>query len=130
MALVLKIIPALILWGSWIYVIISVPYPESLTKASSYQLLSFFVPLFLALIFTINLFIKNILRSIFISFGIIILLILKALDSLNIVSAGLTILAVLLILSYFKPIKHLTPTKSGLTSGSFIPKLKHLRRKR
>ncbi|OGE14711.1 hypothetical protein A3F00_03475 [Candidatus Daviesbacteria bacterium RIFCSPHIGHO2_12_FULL_37_11] len=121
--LILKIIPALFSWGIFVYVILNVPYPESLTRADSFQLLSFFIPFFLSLIFSINLALNNILRSIFISFGIIILLVLKALDSLNLVSTGLTVLAVILLLSYFKRSSHLTPIKSGLTSGSFIPKL-------
>lgn len=128
--IILKLIPALFFWGIFIYVIFNIPYPESLTQANSFQLLSFFIPLFLALIFSINLIFKNILRSIFISFGAIILVILKALDSLNLVSAAITILAVALLVSYFKKGRNLTPIKSGLTSGSNIPKLKSLRRKR
>ena len=120
--LILKIIPALILWGIWIYVILNVPYPESLTKADPFQLFSFFIPLFLALIFSINLILKNILRSIFISFGIIIFLILKALDSLNLVSAVVTTIAVWLLISYFNPIRS-TQAGANLTSRSFIPKL-------
>lgn len=121
--LILKIIPALIFWGVFIYVIIYVNYPESLTKAAANQLLYFFVPLFLALIFTVNILLKSIIRSILVSFGVIILLVLQALDSLNIVSAGLTIIAVGLLISYFK-------TSSSLTSGSKIPKLRSLRRKK
>jgi len=121
--LFLKILLSLIFWGVFIYVVFQIPYPESLTQASINQLLYFFIPLFLALIFTSNLLLKSILRSILISFGIILLLVLKALDSLNIVSALLTIIAVGLLISYFK-----TPT--SLTSGSNIPKLRSLRRKK
>lgn len=119
-SLILKVIPALFFWGIFIYVILQVPYPNSLTQASIPQLLYFFIPLFLSLIFTLNIFLKSILRSILISFGIIILLILKALDSLNLVSALLTIIAVGLLFSYFK--------KPVLTSGSNIPKLTRWRK--
>lgn len=123
LSLILNVIPALFFWAVFIYVIFYIPYPESLTKASSFQLLSFFIPIFLALIFSINIIFKNVTRSILISFGVIILLALKALDSLNFVSAILTILAMILLFSYFKKNAH-------LTSGSFIPKLKNLRRKK
>lgn len=119
---ILKFIPALFFWGIFIYVIFVIPYPDSLTQTSVYQLLYFFTPLFLALIFTINLLLKSMIRSILISFGILVLLILKALDSLNIVSAGLIILAVGLLLSYFKPPKRLTPSSN-------IPKLTRWRKR-
>lgn len=122
-SLLSKIIPALIFWGIWIYVIFFTEYPKSLTEASIFQLLSFFIPLFLALTLTLNIFLKSIIRSILISFGIIILLVLKALDSLNIVSALLTIIAVGLLFSYFRK----PSIKSELTSGSNIPKLTKLR---
>lgn len=121
--LILKVITALFFWGIFLYVIFFIPYPNSLTQASPYHLLSFFIPLFLALIFTFNILLKSILKSIILSFGIIIFLILKALDSLNIVSLILTVIAVGLLLSYFKPPK-------DLNSTSKIPKLRSLRRKK
>ena len=127
----LKILLALIFWGIFSYVIIYVNYPESLTQASTGQLLYFFIPLFLAIIFTVNILLRSIIRSILIAFGVIILLVLKALDSLNLVSAGLTIIAIGLLFSYFNPsTRSARSGPSGLTSGSNIPKLKSLRRKR
>lgn len=122
----LKIFPALIFWGVFIFVIFQVPYPESLTQASSFQLLSFFAPLFLALIFTLNLFLKFIFFSVSISLGIIFMLLLKSLNALNFVSAILIIVAVGLLLSYFKK----TKGKNNLTSVSRISKLTHLHRKK
>ena len=119
--LLLKIISALIFWGIFIYVILYVQYPESLTQASVNQLLYFFIPLFLGLTFTINLILKSIISCITISFGIITLLILKALDSLNIATVGLTVIAIGLLFSYFK-------TPQSLTSGSKIPKLTRWRK--
>ena len=56
--IILKIFPALIFWGIFIFVIFQLPYPESLTQASLFQLLAFFIPLFLALVLTLNLFLK------------------------------------------------------------------------
>lgn len=107
--LFLKIIPALIFWGIWILVIFYVPYPESLTQASLWQILAFFIPLFLALTFTL---------SAPIALGIVFLTLLKALDALNFVSAALIITAVALLL------------RVRLTSARKISKLTSLRRKR
>lgn len=126
MSLFLKLIPALIFWGIWILVIFYVPYPESLTQASAWQMLAFFVPLFLALTFTLNLFFNFIFSSAAISLGVVFLLLLKALNALNFVSATLTIVAVGLLLSYFRKEKG----KSSLTSGQKISKLTSLQRKR
>lgn len=100
-----KIIQALIFWGIFIYVVLQVPYPKSLTQATTFQLLSFFTPLFLALTFTLNLFLNSFFLSASVSLGIIFLLFLKALDTLNFVSAGLTIIAVGLLLSYFGKVR-------------------------
>lgn len=122
MAYFLKAIPALIFWGIFILVIFTVPYPETLTSASSIQLLVFFIPLFLSLAFTFEIFIKFLPRSIALSFGLIILLILKPLGSLNLVSAGLTIVAIVLLISYFK--------KKRLTIHSNVPKIKNLSRRK
>lgn len=119
----LKIFPALIFWGIFILVLFQVEYPKSLTQASLFQILIFFIPLFLSLSFSFNLFFKNIYSSITMSMGVALLLILKSLDALNLVTGGLTILAIYLFLSYFRKAK-----KRGLTSSIKIPKLKSLRR--
>jgi len=124
--IILKIFPALIFWGIFIFVIFQLPYPESLTQASLFQLLAFFIPLFLALVLTLNLFLKFIFFSASISLGIIFLLLLKALNTLNFVSAALIIVAVGLLLSYFRKNK----VKHNLTSLSKISKLTSLHRKK
>lgn len=127
MSFFLKVAPALISWGIFLYVIFQVPYPKSLTQASPYQLFSFFASLFLATIFSINIFLKNFFSSASISLGIIFLLLLKALDALNFVSIGLIILAVILFLNYFK--KH-PSTSSGLKNLTYtqkVPKLHAMR---
>ncbi|MDD5147595.1 MAG: hypothetical protein PHV63_03575 [Candidatus Daviesbacteria bacterium] len=116
-----KIIPALIFWGIFILVVLQVPYPESLTQANYIQLIPFFVPLYFALSFTLNIFLKNIFSSGSFSLGLIFLLILKALDTLNIVTGLLTAVATYLLFSYFRKIK-----KRSLTKLSKIPKLTQL----
>lgn len=117
----LKILPLLFFWGIFIFVIFRMPYPQTLIQANTVQLISFFVPLFLGITFTINLFLKNIYSSASLSFGLICLLTLKALDILNLVTALLTIAAVSLLVSYFWKMK-----RSSLTKLPKIPKLTHL----
>lgn len=124
MSLLLKIIPALIFWGIFGYIIIKVPYPQTLTQANTTQLLAFFIPLFLALSFTIDLLLNFYLYSASVAFGIIILLILKGLGALNLIPASLTIISIALLMSYFKKSK-----KTSLTSFKKIPKLTHLRKR-
>lgn len=103
--IILKAFPPLFFWGIFAGVILTIPYPESFTQAKLDQLAFFFLPLFLALTFTLNIFLKNILQSFSISLGLIFLLILKALDSLNFVTGILILISVGLLSSYFKKAK-------------------------
>ena len=123
---ILKILPALVLWGIFAYVIFNVPYPTSLTQANTWQTLFFFASLFLALTFTVNIFLKFLPFSATIAFGLILLLILKAIDTLNLATASLTLLAVYLFLSYFKKAQK-TPS-FRLKNLNNQGKLKSLRR--
>lgn len=78
--------------------------PASLTEASFFQAFLLFTPLFLLLIFIFNLFFDFFLKSFFLSFGLVLLLIFKSLDLLNFASFFLTILAtILLVVSFKKP---------------------------
>lgn len=121
---IIKIILALIFWGIFVYIIFFVDYPKSLTQASPLQLLLFFIPLYFAITFTLNLVIKNLILCLVISLGISLLLILKALDSLNFVSGGLAIISIVLLVSYFKK------GSRNLTSYTSVPKLDHLQRRK
>lgn len=118
--LILEILPALLFWGIFAYVIFQVPYPETLTQADLIQLLLFFIPLSLALTVTFNLFIKNVFSSSLISLGVICLLILKALDSLNFVTGLLTVTSIWLLISYFR---------LRLSNGLKKVKLSHMRKR-
>ena len=118
-----KIIPIIFLWSAFTFVVLQIPYPETITQANLTQLLTFFITLFLALTITINLFLKNILSSLSISLGLIFLLTLKALDSLNLVTGILVVIAVGLFVSYFRKIK-----RNNLTKLPKIPKLTRLKK--
>ena len=118
-------IPALFFWAIFIFVILLIPYPDSITQANFQQLFFFFTTLFCAIIFTLNIFLKNVFLSASIALGLNFVLILKALDSLNLVTGILTIISVGLLVSYFKKIKRRSLTKWGK-----IPKLTKLRRQK
>lgn len=120
-----RIFPALFLWGIFSLAIFQIPHPENLTQANILQILGFFMPFFLAVSLTINIFLKNMFSSSSISLGIIFLLILKALDSLNLVTGTIIVVATILLISYFRKIK-----KKGLTKLPKIPKLTKLRKER
>lgn len=104
-----KFLPAAFFWASFAYVVLQIPYPDSLTQANSTQIIPFFASLYLALVFTFNILLKNILFSSSVCLGLIFLLILKALDSLNIVTGILIAVATGLLASYFKKIKRKGP---------------------
>lgn len=123
--IILKVIPALIFWGAFAYIVLQIPYPESLTQANSLQIFPFFASLYLALTFTLNIFLNSILFSSSICLGLIFLLILKALDSLNIVTGILIVIATYLLASYFRKAK-----KRNLTKQTKIPRLTQLQRRR
>lgn len=127
-----KALPVMLLAGSFIIVLFVVPYPENLTQANLTQIIPFFASLYLTLTTIFNLIFKNILLSLSISLGLVFLLILNALDSLNILTGALTIVATFLLISYFwkGKGKSLIPIQSGLTNGSKIPKLTKLRRQK
>ncbi|EKD85521.1 MAG: hypothetical protein ACD_38C00003G0001 [uncultured bacterium] len=117
-----KIILPLIFWGIFTGVVFIMPYPDSLTQANFSQIILFFAPLFLALLFTLIFLLKTFVNSTVISSGLIFLLILKGLDTLNLVSGSLIFISVALLLSYFKK------AKRNLTKLPKIPKLTHIRK--
>lgn len=121
--LLIKIAPAVIFWGIFAFTILQIPYPDSLTQANIIQLASFFIPLLLACIFTIEIFLKNVFVSFSVSLGLTFLLILKSLDSLNLVTVILVIVSVGLLVSYFRKNKTGSLTKSPKISK--LTKLRH-----
>lgn len=128
----LKVVPALSCWGGFIFVIIKVPYPDSLTQANFTQLTPFIFFLFSALSLTLNIFLRNIFISGSVSLGLIFILILKALDSFNFVTGSLVAVVMYLLVSYFGKTrrKNLTPIQSGLTKLPKIPTLTRFRKQK
>jgi len=122
--LLIKLVPVILFWGIFVFTVLRIPYPDTIIQANISQLLSFFIPLFLALSLTINLFFKNIFLSASISLGLVSLLILKALDSLNFVTGILIMVTVVLLISSFRK-----TGRSNLTKFPKIPTLTKLRKK-
>ena len=121
--LFVKIVSPTICWVIFTYVILQIPYPETLIQANTTQILAFFIPLFLALSQTLNIFLKNILISISVSLSLITLLILKSLDALNLVTVILIVITLGLLISYFRK-----TNIRNLTNHSKILKLTQLRK--
>lgn len=117
-----KLSPIFISGAIFGLVIWQIEPPQSLTKASFLQMVLFFVPLFLSLIFTFDLIFRFYLKSFIISLSIVIILILKTLDTLNLVTLALTFVATFLITKSLKQ-----PKKSYLSK---IPKLSHLQKQK
>lgn len=123
--IILKFALFVVFVGVFVLVVFQVPYPETITQANLTQLSAFFIPLFLAIIFSLNILLGNILISVSISLGIIFLLLLKSFNSLNTVTGIIILIAVGLLISYFKK-----AGKKGLTKHLKIPKLTSLRRQK
>ena len=129
--IIAKILLPLVFWAMLAAVIFTVPYPNSFAQARLDQLTFFFVPLFLAILFTLNLFLKNFLQSFSLALAVIFFLVLKALGALDIVTGLLTLVATGLLFSYFRKTKSQhAAANSGfknLTKQAKIPKLTHRR---
>lgn len=131
MDLLLRLLPAVTAWSIFAYTVFKVGYPQSLAQANFFQLVYFFLPLFLGLIFTVSLFLKSYLISTLISLGAVFLLLLQGLRILNLVSASLIAIATFLFISYFKKKPKTKPSKIlQLTSPIKIPKLRLLKEKK
>ncbi|MDO8639119.1 MAG: hypothetical protein Q7R43_06090, partial [Candidatus Daviesbacteria bacterium] len=98
----LKFALPILSWGIFIFIVFNIPYPDSLAQANLMQAALFFGSLFLGIALTLNIFLINILMSFAISLCLIFLLILKALDSLSIVTGVLLLISAGLLFSYFK----------------------------
>src|SRR5689334_10527130 len=96
-----KVLIALLTWLIFILAVWQVPYPKTLTAAGLGQIFPFFTPLFLALTFTLNIFLNMLPLSAIISLGVVFALILKALDSFNLVTIALILVAEYLLIGYF-----------------------------
>lgn len=125
--IILRIFSAFFFWGIFILVIFKIPYPQNLSEANLLQISAFFSSLFLAILFTLNIFSNSFYISFSLTLGLILILVLKALESLNLVTAVFVLIFAGLLTSYFS--KRNSPTKSNLTKLSKIPTLTRLRKK-
>lgn len=102
MPLLTKIGPGLVSGLILLIVIIQVPPPESLSQASPFQLVIFFLPFIALLTFLANLLFSYLPRSLVFSLGLSALLILQSLGLLNLPILVIIFLAAFLLLRVIK----------------------------
>lgn len=111
------------------WVLYFVEPPKSWPQASYFQILAFFLPLVAFFTFVANLFLNYLPRSFVVGLGLMMVVVLKAIDQLNAVTvSGILIVVAILVTVFKKP----TPPQfqPGLTRQSKIPKLKNLGREK
>lgn len=110
-------------------VIYFVPPPSSWIEASIFQILIFFIPLLLTLTFFINLFLKYFPNAFIFSLGLVILITLYSINSLNLFSTPLTLALTLIVIKIFPKLKYRSPRfLKSLTKPPNIPKITRLRK--
>ena len=102
-----KTVPSIISGVFFGLVIYFVEPPKSLSEINFFTGLLFFTPLLLLLMFTFNLFLKMYLKSFLISLGLILLLVLKGAQTLNVINGIFVVALTLAIVKIIKkPIDH------------------------
>lgn len=101
--------------------------PESWENASLFQIFVFFIPLLVFYTFFINLFLKYLPHSFLIALGALLLTVFWAVNQLNIITLGITLLALFLMLKIFPKLR-LPRFKffRGLTNQEKIPNISKL----
>ena len=122
MKIIKKILPILILISVLFYVIYFTEPPSSWQEASLFQILIFFIPLLLLFTFLANPIFSYLPKSFSFGLGLMMLVVLKSTDQLNIVTAAITIIATLLLIRIFN--------KPRFTRVTKIPRFRNLLKKR
>lgn len=85
--------------------------PKSWPEATPWQILAFFVPLTLALAFIINLALNYFPHSFMAALGILMLLVLYAINQLTVISGGIVLLVTTLFIKLFPRVRLLPRIK-------------------
>lgn len=118
-----KLIPLFFFGAIFGFVVWQIKPPQSLPSISLTQLILFFIPLLLFLTFCLNLFFKFLLRSFAVALGLILFLVLKSLNILNLATVSVIFLVIVILVRIFK--------KPGKTFYQVkIPKLSKLSKQR
>lgn len=116
-----KMVPIVILCIILGAIIWFVEPPKTITDYPA-QISLFFIPFFLILVFSLNVFLKCYPRSITIAIGLSVVLSLQALSYLNIYNFIIIVTGIFLVIKFLKKPKISYQTK--------IPKLSHLKKQR
>lgn len=121
MVYIQRLLPTIFFAAIFGLVIWQVKPPQTVFDASLTQLVLFYLPLYLLLTSLTNLYFQFLPKSLIASLGLILLPVLKSLDSLNLVTFTLTIVSSILITKSFKKTQK-------TTFGREIPKLSRLKK--
>jgi hypothetical protein len=106
-----QLIPILFYVSLWGIVVFFIEPPKSWPEATLFQILAFFVPLTLALTFMINLVLKYFPHSFMASLGVLMLLVLYAINQLTPIAGGIVILITILFIKLFPRVRLLPRIK-------------------
>lgn len=127
-----KLVPFLVFLGILASVIYYITPPPSWAEASTFQILIFFIPLLLTLTFFINIFLGFLPRSFIVGLGLMMLVVLWAINTFNYLSLGIVIFLTAICLKLFPKFNYPRKLRMGifrkkahlgLTKEENIPKL-------
>ncbi len=100
-----KLLPILFYGSIWGMVIYFVEPPASWPSATTTQILSFFIPLLLTVTFLINFILNYLPHSFIAALGILLMLVLYAINQLTAITAGIIILITTLLIKIFPRVR-------------------------
>ncbi|MBI3485603.1 hypothetical protein HY025_01515 [Candidatus Daviesbacteria bacterium] len=129
MKILKRLLPVLISLAVLLYVIYFTEPPSSWVEASTFQILSFFIPLLCFLTFLANIFIGYLPKSFILGLGGMLLIVLKSINALNIFLTAAVVLLTLVSFRFYQSSRLIREPRipSLRLSKSFDrSKLKHL----
>lgn len=97
MTLLYRLLPILISTTILGIIIWQIEPPKTITQISALQIFLLVTPLLILIVFTVNLCFNFWMRSMIVSIGSMLLIVLRTLDKLNLVTASITIVATYLL---------------------------------
>lgn len=111
MNFVKRLLPILFYLALWGLVVYFIEPPKSWPEATPWQILAFFIPLTLALAFIINLILNYFPHSFIGSLGLLLILVLYAINQLTPVTGGIVIIFTILFIKLFPRVRLLPRIK-------------------
>lgn len=102
MKLVWKLLPIFISLAILALIIWQIEPPKAITQISALQIFLLVTPLLVLMVFTVNLCFNFWMRSMIVSIGLMLLIVLRTLDKLNLVTVSITLIATYLLVKSCK----------------------------